>query len=84
MSAIRKLHYKFRKLFLIEQRNREFNEFKEIKEIKEFREFREFKEFSDDSLNSLYSLNSLKLKKKPSQVGRLYIKGDLSKYYFDM
>ena len=39
MSAIRKLHYKFRKLFLIEQRNREFNEFKEIKEIKEFREY---------------------------------------------
>ena len=34
MSAIRKLHYKFRKLFLIEQRNREFNDFKEVKEIK--------------------------------------------------
>ena len=39
MSAIRRLHYKVRKLFLIEQRNREFNEFKEIKEIKEFREY---------------------------------------------
>ena len=34
MSAIRGLHYKVRKLFLIEQRNREFNEFKEAKEIK--------------------------------------------------
>ena len=39
MSAIRGLHYKVRKLFLIEQRNREFNEFKEFKEIKEFREY---------------------------------------------
>ena len=36
MSAIRGLHYKFKKLFLIEQRNREFNEFKEVKESKEF------------------------------------------------
>ena len=36
MSAIRELHYKFRKLFLIEQRNREFNEFKEIKEFREY------------------------------------------------
>ena len=36
MSAIRGLHYKVRKLFLIEQRNREFNEFKEVKESKEF------------------------------------------------
>ena len=33
MSAIRGLHYKFKKLFFIEQRNREFNEFKEVKEI---------------------------------------------------
>ena len=32
MSAVRKLHYKIKKLFLIKQRNREFNEFKEIKE----------------------------------------------------
>ena len=36
MSAIRGLHYKVRKLFLIKQRNREFNEFKEVKESKEF------------------------------------------------
>ena len=36
MSAIRGLHYKVRKLFLIEQRNREFNEFKEVKEIREY------------------------------------------------
>ena len=36
MSAIRGLHYKFRKLFLIEQRNREFNEFKEVKEFREY------------------------------------------------
>ena len=34
MSAIRGLHYKFKKLFLTEQINREFNEFKEVKEIK--------------------------------------------------
>ena len=39
--------YKFRNLFLIEQRNREFNEFKE---------FREFKKFRRDSLNSLIFL----------------------------
>jgi hypothetical protein len=35
MSAIRKLHYKFRKLFLIEQRNREFKEFREFREDKD-------------------------------------------------
>ena len=42
MSAIRGLHYKVRKLFLIEQEGAEFlfnSEFKEIKEIKEFREY---------------------------------------------
>ena len=44
MSAIRGLHYKFKNLFLIKQRNREFNEFKEVKE------------FRRDSLNSLSSL----------------------------
>ena len=33
MSAIRGLHYKFKKLFLFEQRNREFNEFKEFRNL---------------------------------------------------
>ena len=41
------LHYKFRKLFLIEQRNREFNEFKEVREIREIREIREVREVKD-------------------------------------
>ena len=36
MSAIRGLHYKVRKLFLIEQRNKEFSEFKGVREFREF------------------------------------------------
>ena len=48
MSAIRGLHYKVRKLFLIEQRNREFNEFREFKEFREFNtKFPNFSKFSN-------------------------------------
>ena len=61
MSAIRGLHYKFKKLFLIEQRNREFNEFKDFRDIKVFLLY---------SLNSLNSLIFIAKEAKPCQTAR--------------